>query len=243
MIKLYDLLLEISLEDMEKAYLNSGKISPKQYDDVKSSHKIFMDEFKNTKTADQYAQKIAIWYSKGMMDESQYEDVVSALLLFKKDKRKFTEKNINVNSINTKNNLEAFLSRASELEGFRSVSTGDKRHVSANEIEKLQNVGINLLGVVDGYQVFNIPQSLIGDKEAWNAYRNILGQCDRQGGKETTSICTIANFNHFNTYLRKDKDGFFLIFNLGDKLSPYQIIFGNSPEFKNKNDEPLAPGL
>ena len=55
-----------------------------------------------------------------------------------------------------------------------------KNYVTPNDIQKLENVGIEYMGTVDGYQAFEIPESLEGNEVAWKTYKDILGKMSRK---------------------------------------------------------------
>jgi hypothetical protein len=116
-------------------------------------------------------------------------------------------------------------------------STSDiKNLVTANEIDKLKSVGINFLGLVDGYQCFEIPKELKGNVEAFTVYKNILARCSGRDSGAKIDICTMANQRHFDDYLSTGP--YFVFFNMGDPQSPYQFHYETS-QFMDKNDTPL----
>lgn len=157
--------------------------------------------------------------------------------IFEKHKSKFPIKDIN--QIKSREDLEVFLRKVTEIRDKKEelgTEVEDKdKYVSMNEIEKLNSVGIQYLGMSDGYQVFEVPNEAGNDEHAWKVYRNILGRCS--GGK--IDICTIASVDHFRSYLN-DYPGssYFVIFNLSDPKSPYQIHF-ESRQYMDRNDRPL----
>ena len=109
--------------------------------------------------------------------------------------------------------------------------------MNPKDIQKLESVGIHYLGMSDGYQVFEIPNELKNNENSWKVYRDILGKCAGRDSGAKVEICTIADFKHFKYYLTDyPNSSYFLIFNLGDPLSPYQIHF-ESNQFMDKNDK------
>jgi len=117
----------------------------------------------------------------------------------------------------------------------------DKKNlVSTNDIQKLELVGIKYLGMVDGLQAFQVPPELKDSKDAWNVYREILGKCSGRDKGQIVSICTMAGFDSFNTYL-SDSPGssYYVFYNMGDPLSPYQFHY-ESNQFMDKNDDDVS---
>ena len=104
------------------------------------------------------------------------------------------------------------------------------------EQQEWLNVGIEYMGMVDGYQAFEIPKKLGGNEVAWKTYKDILGKCQGREQGEKIDICTIGTFEHFNHEISKGP--LFLFFNLNDKKSPYQFNY-ESNQFKDKNDNPI----
>ena len=97
-------------------------------------------------------------------------------------------------------------------------------------ILKLKDVGINLIGLVAGYQIFKVSSM---DKQTWEVYRTILGKC-KEGA--SIHICTIAGYSHFKNYLEKHPgSSYYVIFNQNDPLSPYQFHY-ESNQFKDRKD-------
>ena len=163
------------------------------------------------------------------------------LVLINKFKKYFPIKDIN--QINNKKEQQEWLNMVIKIRE-RGVTTSDgnndiqdtKNYVTPNDIQKLENVSIEYMGMVDGYQAFEIPQSLRGNEVAWKTYRDILGKCQGREQGEKIDICTIATFDHFNTEISKGP--LFLFFNLGDKQSPYQFSYETN-QFKDKKNNPL----
>lgn len=117
----------------------------------------------------------------------------------------------------------------------------DKKNlVSANNIQKLESVGIKYLGIVDGYQSFQVPPEVKDSKESWNVYREILGKCSGRDKGQIISICTMAGFNSFNQYLNESPgSSYYVFYNLSDPNSPYQIHY-ESGQYMDKNDDDIS---
>jgi len=104
--------------------------------------------------------------------------------------------------------------------------------VSKSDILRLEDVGVKLIGIVAGYQIFKTSNS---DQETWDVYRKILAKC-KEGA--SIHICTMAGYSHFKNYLEKHPGSvYYTIYNQNDPLSPYQFHY-ESNQFKDrKNDD------
>lgn len=112
-----------------------------------------------------------------------------------------------------------------------------KNYVSIPEIQQLEKVGINFIGITpNGYQVFKIPKNLRGNQQAFQTQKNLLGRCQGRGSGEGISLCTMASTSHFNNYL--SSDDLYIFFNLGDPQSPYQFHY-ISNSYMDKNDHSI----
>ena len=117
----------------------------------------------------------------------------------------------------------------------------DKKNlVSTNDIQKLESVGIKYLGMVNGLQSFQVPPEVKDSKEAWNVYREILGKCSGRDKGQIVSICTMAGFGSFKSYLNESPgSSYYVFYNLGDPKSPYQFHY-DSVQFMDKNDDDVS---
>ena len=161
--------------------------------------------------------------------------------IFSRNNKKFPIADLG--QIKTAQQVQEFVATAIDIreKGIAAVggenSTADvKNLVSANEIDKLKSVGINFLGLVDGYQCFEVPKELKGNAEAYTTYRNILARCAGREQGAKIEICTMASQYNFDSYLSTGP--YFVFFNMGDPKSPYQFHYETS-QFMDKNDTPL----
>lgn len=159
--------------------------------------------------------------------------------IFEKNKTKFTHKDINL--YKTQEDLNLFLDEVFKIREGNIIfdeTQGKDNFVTQNEIEKLQSTnGIKYLGIFDNenfkYQVFEVFGV---DKETWKIYRDILGRCKGRSKGASIDICTIGDYSHFKNYLKSDKgSSYFLLYNLDDPRSPYQLHY-ESDQFMDKND-------
>ena len=143
---------------------------------------------------------------------------------------------VSLNAYKTPKDIQILISKSIEIrdqqEDTGEEETGGNNLVTPTQIQNLKEVGINLLGVVDGYQCFKIPMSAMGNESAYKLYKNILGQCS--GG--AIEICTIASFDTFNTYLQDDD--YYIFFNKKDPNSPYQFHYA-SHQFMDRTDSSI----
>jgi hypothetical protein len=222
---------EVTPEILHQKYVETGKVLMKTFKEIMdvSNNKI----------------NYALWLTKMVAENNILpEDVYKYkeyIQIFNKFKKYFPIKDIN--QINNKKEQQEWLNMVIKMRE-RGVTKSDennnvqdtKNYVTPNDIQKLENVGIEYMGTVDGYQAFEIPKSLEGDEVAWKTYRDILGKCQGREQGEKIDICTIGTFEHFNHEI--SKGSLFLFFNLNDKKSPYQFNY-ESNQFKDKNDNPL----
>jgi hypothetical protein len=122
------------------------------------------------------------------------------------------------------------------------------KHVSPGKVKSLEEVGIKLIGIVDDYQVFQVTQEA-ANEQGFKRYKNILGKCSTdENGKddeestfndEKIKICTFG-IGYYMKYLTEDYPGssYFVLFNLEDPKSPYQIHF-ESGQFMDRADNSM----
>lgn len=158
--------------------------------------------------------------------------------IFEKNKNKFQHKDIHL--YKTDEDVKNFLDKVIEIrEGDIKFdeTQGKDNYVSKNDIEKLEATeGIKYLGMFDGYQVFQIFKVA---KDVWKLYRDILGRCKGRARGAKIDICTIAHYSYFKNYLTDPKgSSYFLLYNLEDPKSPYQLHY-ESGQFMDKNDSEI----
>jgi len=230
-MKLSKLLLEIlneaSIEQLQQQFADTNKISQKDFDAIKQV---------TNKGA------YATWLVKKVIDKIiKSEDIYKFkdyFAIFDKYKNQFSFKDIF--TYQTKNQVSDFISKAVEIKDkIGDVSGGVESSnslVSPQGVKDLESVGIKFLGLVEGYQCFKIPQKLSGNETAWKIYRKYLAKCSGREEGEGIEICTMANQNYFDSYLKTDD--LYVFFNLNDKKSPYQFHYHEN-QFMDKNDSEL----
>lgn len=157
------------------------------------------------------------------------------LVIFNRFKHLYKEKDIS--RYVTKSDVDYFKENTISIRDRDiEVGGGDTNYVSLTDMKKLEDVGIKYHGISEGYQVFEVPNDLKDDRNAWKVYSNVLGRCAGRKSGEGIDLCTIASFSNFSNYLY-DHPGssYFVLFNLGDKQSPYQFHY-ESGQFMDKND-------
>ena len=159
--------------------------------------------------------------------------------LYEKNKKKFEHKDIHL--YKTAEDVQKFLQEIVTLREGSIVydeTQGQDNFVSQNDIEKLvASGGVKYLGIYDNgnykYQVFDIFGV---NKDVWKLYRDILGRCKGRDKGAKIDICTIGQYSYFKNYLTDPKgSSYFLLFNLDDPRSPYQLHH-ESGQFMDKND-------
>lgn len=162
--------------------------------------------------------------------------------LYEKNKKKFEHKDIHL--YKTAEDVQKFLGEVIKLREGNIVYDeiqGKDNFVSQNDIEKLESSrGIKYLGIYDNgnykYQVFEVFGV---NKDVWKLYRDILGRCKGRNRGAKIDICTIGQYSYFKSYLTDPKgSSYFLLFNLDDHRSPYQLHH-ESGQFMDKNDREL----
>ena len=220
---------EASIEQLQQQFVDTGKIEPEVFDEI----------VRATKGKGAYAT----WMIKRVEDGTikgediyKYEDYIQ---IFDKQKRQFPSPDIN--AYKDERSIRDFEAKAIEIREKGIEQTGGdaanaSNLVSSQGIQELNSVGIKFLGVVDGYQCFEVPQSLKGNTEAWKIYRKHLANCSGREQGAKIEICTMAGQSHFDRYL---SDGpYYVFFNLGDPKSPYQFHY-ESNQYMGKNDHCL----
>jgi hypothetical protein len=226
-VKLKSMIQEVSIEMLRGQFVDSNKITP--------------ETFENIVKASKNKSAYATWLVKNVSEKYILEEDIYKFEeyfdVFNKHKNKFTYKDIN--GYKGKTGANEFKRDAvrimDEVEQFsdQTKEVDSSSLVSMNDIDNLKKVGIEYLGIVDGYQIFEVPQGN-NSQEAYKRYKNILGKC-KDGGK--IHLCTVANYSHYKQYI--DKDSLFVIFNLSDPKSPYQLHY-ESESFMDRNDEQVS---
>jgi len=166
--------------------------------------------------------------------------------VFEKFKQHYPIKDLG--QIKTMNNVVEFERKSKDIlikqQDNEQGDVSDKKNlVNTNNIQKLESVGIKYLGMIDGYQSFQVPPEVKDSKESWNTYREILGKCSGRDKGQIVSICTMAGFENFQDYLNRfPGSSYYVFYNMGDPLSPYQIHFESS-QYMDKNDDPIILDL
>lgn len=166
--------------------------------------------------------------------------------IFEKNKRKFEHNDIHL--YKTAEDVKNFLRQVIDIREGDIVYDeihGKDNFITQNEIEKLENSGgVKYLGLYDDkkfkYQVFQIFGV---NQKVWKLYRDILGRCKGREKGASIDICTIANYSYFKRYLTDPKgSSYFLLYNLDDPKSPYQLHY-ESGQFVNKRDDEVNNNL
>jgi len=183
-----------------------------------------------------------LWLSKSYINNAlhstdiyKFEEFIS---IFEKNKNKYQYKDIN--QYKTKADIDNFMRtsieiRDEDIDISKSTEVSDK-YVSIKDIKRLKDVGIKFHGIHAGYQLFEVPNKAKDNNQAFNRYNEILGKCANRDAGEKIDICTFQ-IEHFQSYLNDYKgSSYFVLYNLGDPDSPYQIHY-ESNQFKDKNDK------
>lgn len=218
------LLAEVSLEQLKKQFVDSGKLTQEVFDEIVNAA--------SGKSA--YATWLAARVEAKDIKEEDIYKFEDYLKTFERYKKAYPKHDIF--AYKTARDIQEFISKTVEIRDMRGKDSEEGGEVadtadllSPTQVQSLAGVGIKLIGVCEGYQCFEVPTSCRGNKEAYTRYKNLIGQCS--GGK--IDICTIANQSHFDNYL---KDGpYYIFFNLSDSQSPYQFHY-ESNQFMDRQD-------
>lgn len=217
---LRETLLESSFEALRKQYVDTGKLPEDVFDEI-------------VRVCDG-SVGYGIWLAKRVADKVILpEDVYKweeYFKIFKANNNDFDPREIGRYKSPTEvDKLRSQIIAIQDKASAAGVQVGSGGNlVNVKDVKKLESVGIELLGLVEGYQVFKIPGGeLVNDEEAWKAYRSILGRC--KTGK--IGLCTMA-FSNWKNYMKHDT---YVFFNMNDPRSPYQFTY-EANMFKDKND-------
>lgn len=221
---------EATISNYRKIFVDSGKLSGEVFDEIVevSKGKGAYVKWLAARVAEKKIKDEDIYKFEGYFDS------------FEKAKRSPRGKAmfpiLDINQVKTSSDVREFIDAAIKFEEIGSTE-GDEEEmdpesvlVSKTDLLKLEDVGIKLIGLVAGYQIFKVSNM---DKQTWEVYRNILGKC-KEGA--SIHICTIAGYTHFKNYLQNHPgSSYYVIFNQNDPLSPYQFHY-ESNQFKDRKD-------
>jgi len=224
---------EATISNYRKIFVNSGKLSEEVFDEI----------VEVSKGKGAYVKWLAARVAEKKIKDEDIYKFEEYLVSFSKAKRTPRGKEmfpiLDINQIKSSSDIRTFIDVAIQFEEIGSVEgeeeemDSDSVLVSKSDILKLKDVGINLIGLVAGYQIFKVSNM---DKQTWEVYRTILSKC-KEGA--SIHICTIAGYSHFKNYLEKHPgSSYYVIFNQNDPLSPYQFHY-ESNQFKNRKDADL----
>jgi len=183
-----------------------------------------------------------LWLAKSYMNKSldptdiyKFEEYIP---IFENNKNRYPHKDIN--QYKTKADIDRFIDltitiRDKDIDLSKSTEISDK-YVSIKDIKRLEDVGIKYFGMFNQYQIFHIPNEAKDNEMAFNRYNEILGKCANRDVGEKIDICTFRAGN-FKAYLKGHPgSSYFLLYNLADNKSPYQI-HKETKQFKDKNNK------
>jgi len=220
---------EASIEQLKQQFVDTEKVSQEVFDEV----------VRASKGKGAYATWLIKKVEEGIIKEEDVYKYEDYLEIFNKRKRDFPSPDIN--AYKDERSVRGFEQKAIEIREKSIEHTGGDQAnvanlVSTKGIQELNSVGIKFLGLVDGYQCFEVPTSSKGNEQAYQIYKKYLANCSGRDQGARISICTMASQRYFDQYL---EDGpYYVFYNLGDSLSPYQFHY-ESNQFMDKNDKAL----
>lgn len=224
---------EATISNYRKIFVDSGKLSEEVFDEI----------IEVCKSKGAYVKWLAARVAERKIEDEDIYKFEVYIDSFEKAKRTPRGKEIfpilDINQIKSPSDIRTFIDAAIDFEEVGKISTDDENVdpdsvlVSKSDILRLEDVGVKLIGLVAGFQIFKVTNT---DKETWEVYRKILGKC-----KEGASIhlCTIAGYDNFHEYLTKSPgSAYYLIYNQNDPLSPYQFHY-ESNQFKDRKNSDI----
>lgn len=224
---------EATISNYRKIFVDSGKLSEEVFDEI----------VEVCKSKGAYVKWLASRVAEKKIEDEDIYKFEAYIDSFEKAKRTPRGKEmfpiLDISQIKSPSDIRTFIEAAIDFEEVGKISTDDENIdpdsvlVSKSDILRLEDVGVKLIGLVAGFQIFKVTNS---DKETWEVYRKILGKC-----KEGASIhlCTIAGYDNFREYLRKSPgSAYYLIYNQNDPLSPYQFHY-ESNQFKDRKNSDI----
>jgi hypothetical protein len=219
---------EASIDQLKDIFMDRGKITQELFDEI----------VKVSFGKGAYATWLIKRIEDGSINDEDVYKFKEYFIIFNKYKSRFPSSDIN--AYKGEDGVKVFIKtsidiREKDIEHFGGDIDNKKNLVSQKGVNELKSVGINLLGIINGYQCFEVPQELMGNELAWKTYRKHLANCSGRDQGAKIDICTMASQQHFDTYLI---DGpYYVFFNLSDPKSPYQFHY-ESNQFMDKNDNP-----
>jgi len=179
MIKLTNLLkealTEVSVEQLKTQFVDSGKISEKDFNEITNA---------TSKTA------YITWLAKKVADKIiKAEDIYKYKKYFNIfDRRKKEYPLVDINQYKTQDDLSQFINKSVEIANRESEDVSQQKGVSKEDKYKEF-----YLGSVDGFNVYKLPK---GRKDLYNA------SCELGSGTEWCTA-TGKTEDHFNKYISK----------------------------------------
>ena len=224
-----EILTEVSVEQLKAQFVDTGKVTQEIFNDILTAS--------GNKSA--YATWLISKVQQGLIKDEDIYKYKDFFATFEKNKREFPSADIN--AYKDEPSIRGFEQTAIEIREKNIEHTGGdtantSNLVSTKGIQELRQAGIPFVGIVDGYQCFEVPVSCKGDKQAYETYRKYLADCSGRAQGAKINICTMASQSYFDKYLQ---DGpYYVFFNLADPLSPYQFHY-ESNQYMDKNDRPV----
>lgn len=215
----------VTPESLKEKYVDTGRVSEETFNEI-------LDVSNNKINYAAWLVKMVAQKIIKAEDVYKFKDYLNQ---FNEFKQHFPVKDIN--QIKTSADLQEFITIAIKMRE-RNVKhdnkDSSKNYVSPSEIQHLENIGVKYMGIVDGYQAFDVPQGL--NEKSWKVYQEKLGKCS---GRETGAKIDLCTFGSYNHYLGNTENGpLFVFFNMGDPQSPYQFSYETN-QFMDKNNIPL----
>ena len=201
---------EASIEMLQRDFVDAGKLSQEIFDEIVNVSK--------KKAA------YATWLTKkvvdGLIKPEELKDWGEHLQFFTRRKRSFPSPDLN--SYKTEKDLKDFIGSMEKIKKQEKVDPASAKGVAKKD--KYQDL---LIGVVDGYKVYEFPK---GSHDLYGA------SCDLGAG---TGLCTASGKarDHFDRYMREG-NLYYFIKGSGPDKEVYAFSYAND-EFNDKNNNSI----
>lgn len=203
---------EASIDMLQRDFVDAGKLSQEVFDKIV--------EVSKRKAA--YATWLTKKVTDGLIQPDELEEWGEHLQFFTRRKRSFPSADLN--SYKTEKDLRNFISAMEKIKEQEKIDPASAKGIAKKD--KYQDL---LIGVVDGYRVYEFP------KGSYNLYK---ASCDLGAG---TGLCTASGKEdgkgHFKRYM-DDGNLYYFIKGSGPDKEVYAFSYPND-EFNDKNNESI----
>jgi len=202
------LISEVSIEQLKAQFVDSGKLSEKVFDQIVNAV--------GGKTA--YATWLAKKVADGVIEPSNIDSFEQYISIFDRHRKKFEKQDLN--QYKTKEDVSTLAAKAEEIASMIANDPSKEKGISKGDKYKQY-----LIGTVDGFNVYKIPQGAT----------NLYGMSCELGKGTEWCTATEKTDGHFNDYIEKGPLYIFIKPNSNEK---YQFSY-EGHEYRDKDDKRL----